>query len=116
MHEERRRTIRRNPRHLHTVRRVTPDLIGHGVLDQEHGNQQAHQNDWKRRGISATERDGQRDSGGYNGPVGGGVESGPSDLASIHLSPIEMSKGADFGRPETGVPVASVNGHGRSLP
>ncbi len=31
MHEARHRTIRRNPRHLHTVRRVTLALIGHGV-------------------------------------------------------------------------------------
>ncbi len=32
MHEVRRRTIRRNPRHLHIVRRVTRVQIGHGVL------------------------------------------------------------------------------------
>ena len=31
MHEARRRSIRRNPRHLHTVRPVTPVHIGHGV-------------------------------------------------------------------------------------
>ena len=31
MHEARHRTIRRNPRHLHSARRVTRVLIGHGV-------------------------------------------------------------------------------------
>jgi hypothetical protein len=35
MHEASHRTIRRNPRHLHTVRRVTPSSIGHGVLVQK---------------------------------------------------------------------------------
>jgi hypothetical protein len=81
----------------------------------EVGNQHTDQYDGKWRSISAAEGDRQCNPCGHDGLIRGRVQLGPPYLAAIHLSPIKMRKGADFGCSKTSVRVACVSVHGLSL-